>query len=131
MQQFLTTGMIIISSLLGATMIISNVNASPSCYGVDQAGNTLDLSGLCSPTSAPTVVPSSPINSAPNLEENTEVENPKDREVSTREEAEKDLQACFSSATCTQMIGGESEPQNSPHQVRIDQVLNGGRLNPN
>lgn len=131
MQQFLTTGMIIISSLLGATMIISNVNASPSCYGVDQGGNTIDLSGLCSPSSAPAIVPVRSINSTPNLEQNTELEEPKDPEVSAQEEAEKDLQACFSSPTCTQMVGGESEPEKTPHQVRIDQVLNGGRLNPN
>ena len=130
MRRFLTTGLIIISSLLGATMIISNVNASPTCYGVDQGGNTLDLSGLCSPASAPNIVPSTPINSAPNTEENRDLNNDKAPEISTIEEAEKDLQACFSSPTCTQMIGGDSEPEKTPHQVRIDQVLNGGRINP-
>ncbi len=123
MRRFLTTGLIIISSLLGATMIISNVNASPTCYGVDQGGNTFDLSELCSPASPP-------INSAPTSTENRELNNNKAPEISTREEAEKDLQACFSSPTCTQMIGGDNEPEKTPHQVRIDQVLNGGRINP-
>lgn len=129
MQRFLTTGLIIISSLLGATMIISNVNAAPTCYGVDQGGNTLDLSELCSPASTPNVAPPTPVNSARTPEENRELNNNKAPQISTTEEAEKDLQACFSSPTCTQMIGGESETEKTPHQVRIDQMLNGGRIN--
>ncbi|MDJ0599548.1 MAG: shikimate kinase [Crocosphaera sp.] len=131
MKGFLTTGIIIISSLLGATLIISNVNASPTCYGVDQGGNTIDLSGLCSPSSGSNFVPPTPINSNANPEENTDLDNNKDPEMTIREEVEKDIQACFSSPSCTQMIGGDSEPEKTPHQVRIDQVLNGGRINPN
>lgn len=116
---------------MGVTIISHQVQASPTCYGVDQAGNTIDLSGLCTPSSDTNVVPSTPINSNANPTEKTGLENTEDPEVSTREEAGKDIQACFSSPTCTQMIGGESEPQKTPHQVRIDQVLNGGRLSPN
>ncbi len=131
MQRFLTTGIIIISSLLGATMIISNVNASPDCYGVDQRGNAMDLSELCSPTSNSNPVPSTPVNSNPTPEQTTDTNNNKDPEMSAREEAEKDLQSCFSSPTCSQMIGGGSETEKTPHQGRIDQVLNGGRINRN
>ncbi|MDJ0730884.1 MAG: shikimate kinase [Crocosphaera sp.] len=131
MQRFLTTGLLVVSAFTGITIIANNVNASPSCYGVDQGGNTIDLSGLCSPSSNSNLVPSTAVNSEQTPEENTDLDNNKDPEVSSREEAEKDLQACFSSATCTQMIGGENEPQKTPHQVRIDQVLNGGRINPN
>ncbi len=131
MQRFFTTGLLIFSSLVSISAITPRVQASPSCYGVDQAGNTIDLSGLCSPSSNNNNSPSTPINSSSTPEENTELENDKNTEVSTREEAEKDIQACFSSPTCTQMIGGDNEPQKSPHQIRIDQVLNGGRLNPN
>lgn len=131
MKEFLTTGIIIISSLLGATLIISNVNASPSCYGVDQRGNTIDLSSLCSPSSNPKSIPSSPVNINVNPEETAGSNENQEPKFSTREEAEKDLQACFSSPTCTEMIGGESQPQRTPHQIRIDQVLNGGRINPN
>ncbi|EAZ91487.1 hypothetical protein [Crocosphaera chwakensis] len=131
MQRFFTTGLLIFSSLMGISAMTSRVQASPRCYGVDQAGNTIDLSGLCSPSSEPNIVPSTPVNSDSTPEENTDLENKKDPEVSAREETEKDIQACFSSPTCTQMIGGDNEPQKSPHQIRIDQVLNGGRINPN
>ncbi|WP_107668284.1 shikimate kinase [Cyanothece sp. BG0011] len=131
MQKFFTTGLLIFSSLIGITAIADKVQAFPSCYGVDQAGNTIDLSGLCTPSSETNVIPSTPINSQSKPEENTELEEDKNPQVSTREEAEKDIQACFSSPTCTQMIGGDNEPQKSPHQIRIDQVLNGGRINPN
>ncbi len=131
MKRFLTTGIIIISSLLGATIIISNVNASPSCYGVDQEGNTLDLSSLCSPSSNPSSLPSPPVNANTNPEEIPDSDDKQTPGISSREESEKDLQACFSSFTCTEMIGGENQPQKTPHQIRIDQVLNGGRTNQN
>ena len=131
MKRFLTTGIIIISSLLGATIIISNVNASPSCYGVDQEGNTLDLSSLCSPSSNIHGVPSTPVDANTNPEEISGADNNQTPETSTREEAEQDLQACFSNPTCSGIMGEDNQPQKTPHQIRIDQVLNGGIINPN
>ena len=131
MKSFLTTGIIIVSSLLGATLIISNVNASPGCYGIDQGGNTLDLSGLCAPPSNSNSVPSTPVNSNVNPEEKTDLNNNKTPEESAREETEKDIQSCFSSAACTQMMGGGGEAEKTPHQIRIEQGLNGGRINRN
>ena len=93
MRQVLTTGMIIFSSLLGATMIISNVHAAPNCYGVDQGGNSIDLSGLCSPSANPNTQPSTPVNLNPTPEETTDLNNDKDPETSAREEVEKDIQS--------------------------------------
>lgn len=131
MQRFFTTGLFLFSSLIAISATTHKVQSSPSCYGVDQAGNTIDLSGLCTPSSNSNSVNSTPVDSISTPEENTDLENKKDPEVSAREETEKDIQACFSSPTCTQMIGGDDETQKSPHQIRIDQVLNGGRRNPN
>lgn len=131
MKPFLTTGRIIVSSLLGATLIISNVNAAPDCYGVNQGGNSLDLSGLCSPPSNSNPAPSTPVDSSPTPEETTDLNNNKEPETSAREDIEKDIQSCFSSSACTQTMGGGGEPEKTPHQIRIDQVMNGGRLNQN
>ncbi len=131
MVRFLSNGMVLISSMVGITIISSHVNASPSCYGLDKEGNTIDLSSLCSPSSEVNSLPSVPTNSNIKPENNPVSDNKESSAVSPREEAEKDLQACFSSYTCSQMVGGNNEPQKTPHQVRIEQFLNGGRLKQN
>jgi hypothetical protein len=131
MHRFLTTGLAVVSSMIGVTIISSHVNASPGCYGVDPEGNNLDLSSLCSPSSEVNTLPSAPINSNINPEASQVTNTQETQEFSPTEEVEKDIQACFQSATCTQMVGGDNETEKTPHQVRIDQVLNGGRLNQN
>ncbi|MDJ0507731.1 MAG: hypothetical protein QNJ64_00510 [Crocosphaera sp.] len=90
MKPLLTTGIIIISSLLGATMIISNVHASPSCYGVSQRGNNIDSSSLCSPASNPSSIPSSFIKTNNSPEEITGLNQNQRSEVSNKEESQKD-----------------------------------------
>lgn len=135
MRHSLTISTLLISSSIGLTLLSNHANASPSCYGVDEAGNTLDLSQLCQPNSEVNSLPSVPQNhsSETNIkpEENQGTEADEKPEISSREEGEKDLQACFSSPTCVEIMQGNNKPEKTPHQIRIDQVLNGGTIRPN
>lgn len=130
MQRIITTGTVIIASIVGLTICSHRVEASPTCYGIDQAGNTLDLSQLCSPASGGNSLPSAPNNSQsiPTTKpENTQAPTgEKDPKTAARGESEKDLQTCFNSPACREIMQGEKPPEKTPHQVRIDQVLNGG-----
>ncbi|MEA5510894.1 shikimate kinase [Crocosphaera sp. UHCC 0190] len=130
MQRIITTGTLIIASIMGLTILSHKVQASPSCYGIDEAGNTLDLSQICSPSPGGNSLPSVPNNSqaipTTKPENNQAPEGQKDPKTAAREESDKDLQACFNSPACREIMEGEKPQEKTPHQVRIDQVLNGG-----
>ncbi|MEA5532688.1 shikimate kinase [Crocosphaera sp. XPORK-15E] len=132
MQRIITTGTLIISSIIGLTILSHKVQASPSCYGIDQAGNTLDLSHICSPSSESNSLPLAPSNNQPipttKPEINQAPTEEKDPQKTAREESDKDWQACFNSPACREIMEGEKPPEKTPHQVRIDQVLNGGMI---
>ncbi len=132
MQRLSTIVTLLIASGLGLIVCPNHATASPSCYGIDEAGNTLDLSQLCQPSSGVNSSPVTPNNQQPVSDANPDTDQETGAnqapEVSSREEGEKDLQACFNSPACIEIMEGSNEPQKTPHHIRIDQVMNGGAI---
>lgn len=126
MKKIIVTGALVLSSVIGLAIASQTANASPLCYGVDSSGASMDLSQLCGSSSSGNPLPSTPSGATQG-----DKLPPNQPTSPVSEQPPKDLQNCLNSPTCRRVVdssAGQNQPEATPHQGRMDRLMEGGAI---